>query len=90
MELEDSKKKVVSEYEVEHLTDILEDVPRLSKLSHRPITSILRFLMKFPTRVDVLSFTLQIFKRVFNSFPSLRKDYSEAVVSLLSNILNAL
>ena len=48
---------------------------------------MINFFMQFQDRPDMLSFVLQIFKRLYNSFPIFRKNLEDPIVSCLSSIV---
>lgn len=43
--------------------------------------------MQFPDRIDVVAFILQIFRRLYNSFPNFRKNLEDPIISCLYNVI---
>jgi hypothetical protein len=54
---------------------------------YAPIATIMNFLMQFTERSDILSFVLQTFKRLYNSFPIFRKNLEDPLISCFVGIL---
>ena len=77
--------KYTQEFEVEVLGDILAETQGLYPVC----ATIINFLMQFHDRPDVLGYVLQIFKRLFNTFPAFRKNLEDPIIALLMNVVKA-
>lgn len=64
-----------TEYTVQLQSDILEGAQGL----YSPLATVINFLMNFRERPDIMGFVLQILKRMFNTFPTFRKNLEEPV-----------
>ena len=75
---------------LEYVVNFYGEMLEMTKGLYGPIAIVINFLMQFPDRVDVVGFNLQIFRRLYNSFPSFRKNIEDPLISCLFNVLKIL
>jgi len=51
------------------------------------MAQVINFLMEFPSSIDIMGFTLQLFKRLYNTYLSFRPKLEDAMISCFFNIL---
>jgi hypothetical protein len=54
---------------------------------YSPVAIIINFFMQFTDKLDLLGYVLQLFKRLYNIFPSFRKNLEDPILSCLFNTL---
>ena len=87
--MDDSSESPVPERR-EYIVNFYGEMLEGTKGLYGPIAIMLNFFMQFPERMDIVGFNLQIFRRLYNSFPSFRKNIEDPLISCLFNVLKIL